>query len=455
MSISTRTPSVLDSLDGLKRAARRRGARRPAPSVAPTSDLPSISLPYKPRVGDPDNMPEKGIRVLGPYPNGANVRLVIVEHGRRKSITTSTIEAAEVLKRDIQNQIDARQTRTIADVLTEYIDHRVRDRGIVSLTVAELHRLTQDFLPANASITAITQAEATRLYNALTSRTTLRGTPLSPSTHHVMLRRARAFFRFAVERGYIQQSPFERVKPIGQSRAGKAQLTIDEAKRFKTLALQRANDGDAAALGVLLLLMLGLRAGEVLARAARDVDDDARVLWIQRGKTKNARRRLEIPEELQNPLRRLIADKGPQELIFGTNLKGGPRNKSYLWFKVQALCDRADVPRVCSHSLRGLHSTLALEAGATPHLVAAALGHSSFRVTERHYAEPSSLHNSRARRVVGALGETPASAHPSSSPSGAANSESDLAALLGSLSPEQRNRLRSLLHSDEPAKPKG
>lgn len=89
MSISTRTPSVLDSLDGLKRAARCRGARQPTPRAAPTSDLQSISLPYERRVGDPYNMPEQGIRVLSPYPNGANFRLVIVEHGRRKSIAMS------------------------------------------------------------------------------------------------------------------------------------------------------------------------------------------------------------------------------------------------------------------------------------------------------------------------------------------------------------------------------
>ena len=79
------------------------------------------------------------------------------------------------------------------------------------------------------------------------------------------------------------------------------QLTIDEAKRFKAAALQRALAGDVAALGVLLLLLLRTARGKSLARAARDVDDEARVLWIQRGKTKNARRRLEIPEELQEP----------------------------------------------------------------------------------------------------------------------------------------------------------
>ena len=450
MGRSPRTPSILSSLDEIRAEARRKRKRKRCQDES--SDSPRISLSYKPRVGDPDNMPVSGVRVLGPYPNGANFRLIIVENGRRKSITAKDLEAAESLKRDILGQILAKQTRTIADVLAEYIEYSVRDRGIVQLTVTELNRLTQDFLPAYLPITALNHAEATRLYDALTRKTTPRGNSISPSTHHVMLRRARAFFRFAVDRGYVPQSPFERVKPIGQSRAGKTQLTIDEAKRFKTVALQRALHGDVAALGVLLLLMLGLRAGEVLARAARDVDDDAKVLWIQRGKTKNARRRLEIPEELQEPLRRLIADKGPQEFIFGTNRKGEPRNKNYLWSKVQSLCDAAAVPRVCSHSLRGLHSTLALAAGATPHLVAAALGHSSFRVTERHYAEPSTLHNSRARRVIGALGDLPAASPQLSLAATSPRSDLDMASLLGGLTEEQRDSLRSLLQTDDKTK---
>ena len=42
--------------------------------------------------------------------------------------------------------------------------------------------------------------------------------------------------------------------------------------------------------------------------------------------------------------------------------------------QVRKLCDEAGVPRVSTHSLRGLHSTLALEAGATSSAVAAALG---------------------------------------------------------------------------------
>jgi hypothetical protein len=56
--------------------------------------------------------------------------------------------------------------------------------------------------------------------------------------------------------------------------------------------------------------------------------------------------------------------------------------------------------------LRGLHATLALEAGATGNLVATALGHGSFAITARHYADPDTLLDTQARRVESALAVT-------------------------------------------------
>ncbi len=44
---------------------------------------------------------------------------------------------------------------------------------------------------------------------------------------------------------------------------------------------------------------LGLRQGEVVARVARDIDDDGRVLWIPSGKAKNAKHLLNIPESIR------------------------------------------------------------------------------------------------------------------------------------------------------------
>jgi hypothetical protein len=71
---------------------------------------------------------------------------------------------------------------------------------------------------------------------------------------------------------------------------------------------------------------------------------------------------------------------------------------------VQRLCLQADVPTVCTHSLRGLWATLAVQSGAPSHTVAANLGHHSFEVTERHYAQGSAVSNAATARVLEVLG---------------------------------------------------
>lgn len=71
---------------------------------------------------------------------------------------------------------------------------------------------------------------------------------------------------------------------------------------------------------------MGLRTGEVLDRVVRDLDDGARCLWIDAGKTANARRHLEVPEVLQPYLVRLTNGKCPEDLLFGNDKNGGARS---------------------------------------------------------------------------------------------------------------------------------
>lgn len=61
------------------------------------------------------------------------------------------------------------------------------------------------------------------------------------------------------------------------------------------------------------------------------------------------------------------------------------------------------MPRVCPHSLRGLHSSLAVSAGCTWGAVAAAVGHGSFAITAKHYVDRDTLKNSSVRRVADTL----------------------------------------------------
>jgi integrase len=99
-----------------------------------------------------------------------------------------------------------------------------------------------------------------------------------------------------------------------------------------------------------------------------------------------------------------------------------------MYKRLHKFCTVAGIPKFCPHSLRGLHSSLALASGATTHQVAASLGHASFSTTARHYADPAVIDNARAQRMVATL-----------------KSSSSVEQLVDSLSPAQREELMQLL----------
>lgn len=62
------------------------------------------------------------------------------------------------------------------------------------------------------------------------------------------------------------------------------------------------------------------------------------------------------------------------------------------------------MPQVTAHGMRGRHSTLALEHGASAHVVASPLGHEAFSTTVESYAKPEATAVARQLRVLTALG---------------------------------------------------
>lgn len=146
----------------------------------------------------------------------------------------------------------------------------------------------------------------------------------------------------------------------------------------------------------MMALLMGMRTSEILHCTARDVDDRGRLLWIRVSKTTSGRRVLAIPAELRAHLLRIATGRHPLERLF-------PHRREWLYQCVHRICDRAGTPLICTHSLRGLHATLAIDAGVTPPAVASALGHASVRATLVSYADASTVAHARQRRVVSAL----------------------------------------------------
>lgn len=70
---------------------------------------------------------------------------------------------------------------------------------------------------------------------------------------------------------------------------------------------------------------------------------------------------------------------------------------------IELVCKLAGVPVVGAHSMRGLHATLAMDAGITGTVVAASLGHEHVRTTTRSYAKGEAVAGAKQRRALTVL----------------------------------------------------
>ncbi len=357
---------------------------------------------HKARQEEHETAVPKSTQVYGPYPDGDKWRVVLRDaSGHRVSKTLDSREDAEAFMRDVTRQVASMIVpRTIGEALTEYMNEK-EAAGLKPLSLRTIRDKLTAFLPLAERLT-LSPERASEIYREATTRPCRYNRPVSVCTHRAQLRAARAFFAWCVERRYLDRNPFERVKGTGRVHSGKPQLRLDEVRQLVDVLQREARAGDEGASGLLLQLVFGARSSEILGRQVRDIDEGGRILWIPDGKTKNARRRLSVPEEIQPLLKGLIADRGPDDFLIGAG-RSKPYTSPVLWKRLRRFCGMAGIRPVCPHSLRGLHSTLAIEAGATSGAVIAQLGHSSFQITERHYLDKDRRHDASMRRVAGAL----------------------------------------------------
>lgn len=269
-------------------------------------------------------------------------------------------------------------TVALAEYRRDLEANGLRDGSIKTI----IYRL-RDLLDELVSLGDLTPIKGRALWDALRHRR-------QPDTQFGTLAAVKRFTTWAMERGYVRRDPFAGVRFEGRRRRGKPQLSIDEARKLVSKAIELAANGDRGALATLCALLLGMRAGEVAGLERRDIDDDGRLVRIRRAKTTAGERRLEVPEVLRPML--LAAGDGR---LFGSRF--------WLAHHVDRLCRIADVSIVSPHGLRGTHATLAAEAGATGHLVAAALGHTSPRTAERHYIADGVPERQRQRRALSVI----------------------------------------------------
>lgn len=335
-------------------------------------------------------------RVLGPYRNGRKWRLIVREGKGRKSLVFDTKELAESVRGNLLGALIEHTHKIIGETVDEYLEFK-RKRGCSEKTLRSMHDRLVPFLPMEQSLHSITPQLAERLYEAQVEK-------FATATHHKRLRDAKAFFGYCVKQKHVAANPFLEVQSIGKANAGKPQLRTDEARKLSDFLLNEAAKGDTRALALMVQVLLGLRSGEVLKLRKRDLDCQGTIVVVEGTKSKNAKRSLELDAPIvRELLLRRSENLPPDGLLFAPDGAKTPHSTTALWKWLARFSKQADVPSVCPHSLRGLHSSLAVRAGATSTYVAQALGHGSDSVTRRHYIAPSALQSARAARVAGVL----------------------------------------------------
>lgn len=378
--------------------------------------------------GDPAN-----VVIYGPYApqKGRKTwRVVIEDDGNRKTLAVASEAEGNELKKLLLAEVQKRTQTTVYEALDSYLSYKSTKVGESWLST--LRDRLRRFLP-DVPLSSITSVKAEALYIDETKRTGKFGT-IKPASHHALLRNTREFFAWLVKRSLIGANPFANVEAIGRPNAGKRQPRHDEAKALDAVLFAEARKKDEGALALLVAMYGGFRSGEVMSFLVSDVDRQGRVVWVTRGKTRNSRRDVEIFEDVAELLHAHTVGRPPNERVFAAKLRQKPK-PPWMHKRLARFCKMANIPQICPHALRGLNATLAIEGGAPTHAVAAALGHSSFEVTKRHYAEPAAVDKAKRRKVVASLRTAV----------GSSSEPNEMLQLVAELTPEQRLALKKLL----------
>jgi integrase len=344
--------------------------------------------------------------IYGPYfKNGHHhVHLHLLDGSRKYKTFATEEEALDFVRRN--------EPRTVAKSVTarKAIEEYAESRSDLRASSRTTLQFRLEALTAGFEDGPIQTFPAVTAWNGLLAKNAV-------DTLYGIRSAANGFFEWCVRQAYLKKNPLAGIEIKGKKKRGKAQLRLDEARAFLERAiavssgerLTKRNGGqqEAGALGAATALLLGLRNGEVVDCRVRDLDNGGNMLWIAASKTEAGIRRVEVPDVLRPTLLKLAGSRSGTEALFPGLTRDGMR----YWTKT--LCQKLGLPVVSPHGLRGTHATASMQPHANPHEVAAALGHTSFRVTERHYAQPAAVASARQQ----AAAETLLAANSSKSPS--------------------------------------
>jgi integrase len=310
-----------------------------------------------------------------------------------------------------QAVLDGRKDVTIDEALPRYKAYLESGEDGDPLKPSSIYqtmkKLGTMFTDGTEMLEAQTAARCEALYTDLRTRIAPRtGKPYSADWHINALAQAKTFHKWCMRRQLIAANGFTMVAPWGCKNERDTQPTIDEARAFIDEAIWLVHKrGEEGALAALIALMMGLRGGTIVARVARDVDDDGtrlhtgrvrdaagEVVWSPKRRKKMAQLVKDIPSELQPYLLALKAKATARGGPF-TNLWTEKHWRDWVRKWVGRICDRVKIPRYTAHDLRRAYGTFEYQGGReeAERRAKDGLQHDDFAVSRRHYVDAGAI----------------------------------------------------------------
>jgi integrase len=325
------------------------------------------------------------IQVSGGFNDaGKRVRLTRTIRGTKRDAERAL---TELLRTVDQGQAAQTNSGTFGTYLARWLEHQ-RSR-VGAKTWERYESLVRVHIVPQCGRVRLSALRPHHLQAALDNMLASGAAPASVvQTYRVMT----GALRQAVKWQLLATNPAAGVSP---PRATRGTLRIPTAAETRTLV--SAAQDTPYGLPVHLAAMTGMRRSEILRLAWPDVDLDAAVLRVRRGKTARARRTISLPPSTVAELRRHRAEQAERRLLVGPAWQdgdlvvdrgdGGPMNPITLSHAFARIADSVGLGEVRFHDLRHSYATAAILAGVNVKAVSEALGHAGTAFTMDTYQD--------------------------------------------------------------------
>jgi excisionase family DNA binding protein len=193
----------------------------------------------------------------------------------------------------------------------------------------------------------------------------------------------RKMFNYAIEEGFLEKNPMDRIKSFSEKDNLKERiLTKDEEAR-----LMEESSPHLKSI-IVIALNTGMRLGKILNLRWNQIDMDIQTIKVDN--TKNGRSRtIPVNDTLYKEIKRLKNQKNNKPFVFFNEETGKPLTTVKTAFK--AACRRAGIEGLRMHDLRHTFGSRLIQRGADIETVRTLMGHNSISITQRYLHSTETL----------------------------------------------------------------